>query len=232
MEKSLAFYKEALNLEPVREKNASDGSFKLVYLGDGVTDFTLELTWLRDRKEAYDLGECEFHLAFHVDDFDGTHKHHEEMGCICYENPGMGIYFIKARTATGWKSCLPISREYSWKGGCFLKELSILLMGMSLIFMFVIAVVLVLYILAYWMIFRKAGEAGWKALIPFYGTYIEYKLFWNNRMFVLWLIMALIAAFLPVCVRSRRHGAQLAYFGVFGMHILISVKMSCPLDMG
>ena len=53
----------------MREKNASDGSFKLVYLGDGVTDFTLELTWLRDRKEAYDLGECEFHLAFHVDDF-------------------------------------------------------------------------------------------------------------------------------------------------------------------
>lgn len=67
----------------------------IFYLGDGVTDFTLELTWLRDRKEAYDLGECEFHLAFHVDDFDGTHKHHEEMGCICYENPGMGIYFIK-----------------------------------------------------------------------------------------------------------------------------------------
>ena len=32
LEKSLAFYKEALNLEPVREKNASDGSFKLVYL--------------------------------------------------------------------------------------------------------------------------------------------------------------------------------------------------------
>ena len=37
-----------------------------------------------------------------------------------------------------------------------MKELSILLMGMSLIFMFVIAVVLVLYVLAYWMIFRKA----------------------------------------------------------------------------
>ena len=39
--------------------------------------------------------EVRVHLAFHVDDFDGTHKHHEEMGCICYENPGMGIYFIK-----------------------------------------------------------------------------------------------------------------------------------------
>ena len=87
-------YKEALGLVPVREKEASDGSFKLVYLGDGKTDFTLELTWLRDRTEAYNLGECEFHLAFHVDDFDDIHKHHEEMGCICYENPGMGIYFI------------------------------------------------------------------------------------------------------------------------------------------
>ena len=35
LEKSLAFYKEALGLMPVREKEASDGSFKLVYLGDG-----------------------------------------------------------------------------------------------------------------------------------------------------------------------------------------------------
>lgn len=37
LNKSLAFYKEALGLEPVREKDASDGSFKLVYLGDGVS---------------------------------------------------------------------------------------------------------------------------------------------------------------------------------------------------
>ena len=64
LEKSLAFYKEALGLMPVREKEASDGSFKLVYLGDGKSDFTLELTYLADRKEPYDLGECEFHLAF------------------------------------------------------------------------------------------------------------------------------------------------------------------------
>ena len=73
LNKSLAFYKEALGLEPVREKDASDGSFKLVYLGDGVSDFTLELTWLKDRTEPYNLGECEFHLAFHVDDYEGIH---------------------------------------------------------------------------------------------------------------------------------------------------------------
>ena len=49
LEKSLAFYKEALGLEPVGErKTAKDGSFIIVYLGDGRTDFRLELTWLRD----------------------------------------------------------------------------------------------------------------------------------------------------------------------------------------
>lgn len=45
----------------------------------------------------------------------------------------------------------------------------------------VIALVLVvLVIAAVWRIFAKAGEPGWKALIPFYNLYIEYKLFWGN----------------------------------------------------
>ena len=94
LEKSLKFYDEALGLKPVREKTAGDGSFKLVYLGDGVSDFTLELTWLRDRKEPYDLGECEFHLAFETDEYDALYAKHKDMGCICFENPAMGIYFI------------------------------------------------------------------------------------------------------------------------------------------
>ena len=94
LEKSLAFYREALGLEPVREKVASDGSFKLVYLGDGKTDFQLELTWLRDRTEPYDLGDEEFHLAFTTPDMEAAHAKHEAMGCIEFENPSMGIYFI------------------------------------------------------------------------------------------------------------------------------------------
>ena len=54
----------------------------------------LELTYLRDRKEPYNLGELEYHLALETDDMEAAHKLHEEMGVICYENPGMGIYFI------------------------------------------------------------------------------------------------------------------------------------------
>lgn len=94
LEKSIAFYKEAIGLSVVREKDSRDGSFKIVYLGDGRTGFTLELTWMRDRKEPYNLGDEEFHLAFKTDEYDAFHKKHEEMGCICYENPSMGIYFI------------------------------------------------------------------------------------------------------------------------------------------
>ncbi|MBR5094761.1 MAG: VOC family protein [Oscillospiraceae bacterium] len=95
LERSLKFYDEALGLRPVREKDAADGSFRLVYLGDGQTGFRLELTWLRDRTEPYDLGEQEFHLAFVTEDMEAAHRKHEAMGCICYENPSMGIYFLE-----------------------------------------------------------------------------------------------------------------------------------------
>ena len=107
LDRSLAFYRDALGLVPVREKEAADGSFKLVYVGDGVSDFTLELTWLRDRSEPYDLGDEEFHLAFHTDDFDAAHEKHAAMGCICFENPGMGIYFIQDPDGY-WIEILPL----------------------------------------------------------------------------------------------------------------------------
>ena len=107
IEKSIKFYDEALGLKPVREKNAKDGSFRLVFLGDGVSDFSLELTYLVDRTEPYDLGEGEFHLAFKVDDFDAAHKKHEEMGCICFENEAMGIYFIEDPDGY-WIEIIPI----------------------------------------------------------------------------------------------------------------------------
>ena len=55
LEKSLAFYDKALGLHPLSEKTAADGSFKLVFLGDGQSDFRLELTWLKDRDKPYDL---------------------------------------------------------------------------------------------------------------------------------------------------------------------------------
>ena len=93
--RSLAFYREALGLEEVRRKEAADGSYIIVFVANAESNFELELTWLRDHPQNYNLGECEFHLAFRTDDFEAAHKKHQEMGCICYENLAMGIYFIQ-----------------------------------------------------------------------------------------------------------------------------------------
>lgn len=94
LEASIRFYRDALGLTEVRRKEAEDGSFVIVFLGDGRTDFRLELTWLRDHPQKYDLGECEFHLAMAAEDYEAAHRRHQQMGCVCFENPAMGIYFI------------------------------------------------------------------------------------------------------------------------------------------
>ncbi|MEG0167768.1 MAG: VOC family protein [Ruthenibacterium sp.] len=89
---SLAFYQKALGLAETRRKETAD--FTLVYLGDGKTTHLLELTWLKARTQPYQLGDNEIHLALTVDDYAAAHALHTEMGCICYENEGMGLYFI------------------------------------------------------------------------------------------------------------------------------------------
>ena len=95
LNRSLEFYEKALGLTEQRRKEASDGSYIIVYVGNEEADFQLELTWLRDRTEPYNLGDEEFHLAFETDDFEAAHALHSEMGCICFENKDMGIYFIQ-----------------------------------------------------------------------------------------------------------------------------------------
>ena len=92
--KSLAFYKEALGLTEVRRNEAADGSYIIVYVANDAADFQLELTWMRDHPQKYNLGECEFHLAFRVDDYEAAYQKHKNMGCICYGNESMGVYFI------------------------------------------------------------------------------------------------------------------------------------------
>jgi lactoylglutathione lyase len=95
LQKSLDFYDKALGFKEVRRMESEDGSFTLVYLGDGTSSFTLELTWLRDWDRAYNMGDNEQHLCVRVDgDYDQIRAFHKEIGCVCYENEEMGLYFI------------------------------------------------------------------------------------------------------------------------------------------
>jgi Lactoylglutathione lyase and related lyases len=108
LEKSIAFYEKALGLKESRRHVAEDGSFILVYLTDETIGFLLELTWLRDHKEPYDLGENEIHLCFRVEgDYDKARAFHKEMDCVCYENEEMGLYFINDPDGY-WVEILPV----------------------------------------------------------------------------------------------------------------------------
>lgn len=95
LEKSLAFYQEALGIYEKRRTEAEDGSFIIAYVGNEESDFELELTWLQEKQGSYDLGDGEFHLAFEVNDYENAYQKHKQMDCICYENREMGIYFIE-----------------------------------------------------------------------------------------------------------------------------------------
>jgi lactoylglutathione lyase len=109
LQKSMAFYAEALGLKEIKRITAPDGSFIIVYLGDGIGQHWLELTWLRDRTEPYNLGDNEFHLAFTTEDFAAALKKHKAMDCVCYENPDMGIYFISDPDGY-WLEVLPAGK--------------------------------------------------------------------------------------------------------------------------
>ena len=72
LDRSIKFYNEALDLHEVRRKTTDD--FIIVYLSNDVSDFELELTWLKDHPQPYNLGECEFHLAFQAEDYEAADR--------------------------------------------------------------------------------------------------------------------------------------------------------------
>lgn len=53
----------------------------------------------------------------------------------------------------------------------------------------------ILQIIANWNIFTKAGEAGWKSLIPIYGDYVSYKIAWQTSYFWLSFILGIVASY-------------------------------------
>ena len=112
-----------------------------------------------------------------------------------------------------------------------MEELAMLLLSLKMVKYAVATVVVLLCILAYWMIFKKAGEAGWKALIPIYSTYTEYKLVWNTKMFAVFMAFVIVTAIL-----ERVDGMLFLYYaasiGTIVMNIMACVKMSMSFGHG
>jgi lactoylglutathione lyase len=94
LQRSIDFYQKALGLQVISRRQPEHGRFQLVFLSDADNRYHLELTWLKDH-QPYELGDNETHICFRTDDYAAAHQLHADMGCICYENPDMGLYFIE-----------------------------------------------------------------------------------------------------------------------------------------
>lgn len=67
-------------------------------------------------------------------------------------------------------------------------------MGFLATYSIVLIVVGILTIIAQWKIFTKAGEAGWKCLIPIYNLVILFKIAGLSP----WWVLGYLAAIIPV----------------------------------
>ncbi len=71
-------------------------------------------------------------------------------------------------------------------------------------------------IAAEWRVFNKAGDHGWKVLIPFYNLYMEFKLFWQRKWFLLYLVLS-IGMFIFAGIAS----SPLTYYLTLALFIII-----------
>lgn len=97
LERSLAFYEQALGLKVARTVDVPEHKFTLVFLSDDDTDFTLELTYNYDH-EPYDLGMGYGHIALTVPDLLKSNEHHKSLGLECspvrYTEEGVPRYYF------------------------------------------------------------------------------------------------------------------------------------------
>ena len=83
-----------------------------------------------------------------------------------------------------YNDSMDISSQYIWSDKFFMKYFTFMI--------FVSIVILVFSIVVNWKIFTKAGEDGWKSLIPIYNIYILYKIAWGNGMLFLLLLIPFV----------------------------------------
>ena len=84
-----------------------------------------------------------------------------------------------------------------------------------------IIVFYVLLAVAEWKIFAKAGEAGWKGLIPFYSTYVQYRLTWKTKMFWILLAVEIVSGILQNVSDSLLATFLAAVLSIVGLVIII-----------
>lgn len=94
-----------------------------------------------------------------------------------------------------------------------------------------------LQVIADWKIFTKAGEAGWKCLIPFYNVIVEYGLSWNTRVGWVYMILNAVSYLVSYEQDATRMSARVVLGMILGiivlvLHIIQSLKLSRSFGKG
>ena len=89
----------------------------------------------------------------------------------------------------------------------------------------------VLLIVALWLIFQKAGEPGWAAIIPFYNSYVLMRIVGVNPWLFLLLLIPLVNVVVSIWVLLRLGGA-FGKSGVWSVFLLVLLSVVGLLILG
>lgn len=105
--------------------------------------------------------------------------------------------------------------------------------GVSILVAVLLVIVLyVLYVIGYWKIFSKAGEPGWKSIVPFLNAHTEFKVTWKTSMFWLWLVLVVLAAIFGTNGNDQGFIASVLGIAIAVLHIVACSKMSKAFGKG
>ena len=84
----------------------------------------------------------------------------------------------------------------------------------------------ILLVIAEWKIFKKAGEAGWKSLIPIYNAYIVFKISGMKKWFWITIATSCVVAIIGVAVGQNSQTANVISIinGIFNICVAIAVN--------
>lgn len=91
-------------------------------------------------------------------------------------------------------------------------------------YLIVILAVFVFSVIVYWKIFTKAGETGWKSMIPVYNNYILYKITYGNGWLFLLILIPCLGFFIELKQKfdlAKVYGKDIGFgIGIFFLGII------------
>ncbi len=76
-------------------------------------------------------------------------------------------------------------------------SLAMLILGAGFLGLLLGLVLYIVYVIGCWKIFTKAGEPGWKSIIPLYNSYIVYRIAGRSKLFIAVVVLTIVNALLP-----------------------------------